>query len=47
MWLMHVSLLHGWLPPTFGAAAFGALVLGVDWLRRTIWHWLASPPPRP
>jgi S-formylglutathione hydrolase FrmB len=40
MWLMHVSLLQGWLPPTLGAAAFGALVLGVDWMRRTIWHWL-------
>ncbi len=37
---MHVSLLHGWLPPTLGAVAVAALVLGVDWLRRTIWHWL-------
>jgi S-formylglutathione hydrolase FrmB len=41
MWLMHVSLLHGWLPPTLGVGALGSLALGVAWLRRAIWQWLA------
>jgi pimeloyl-ACP methyl ester carboxylesterase len=40
MWFLHVSLLHGWLPPTIAVAAWGAVVVGVAWWRRAIWHWL-------
>jgi S-formylglutathione hydrolase FrmB len=39
MWLMHVSLLHGWLPPSVTALAFGLLIVGVAWWRRAAWHW--------
>ena len=41
MWFLHVSLLHGWLPATIAVAAWGAVVVGVAWWRRAIWHWLA------
>ena len=40
MWFLHVSLLHGWLPATIAVAAWGAVVVGVAWWRRAIWHWL-------
>jgi S-formylglutathione hydrolase FrmB len=40
MWFVHGSLLQGWLPATVAVAAWGALVFGVAWWRRAIWHWL-------
>src|SRR4051794_32716243 len=40
MSLMHISLLHGWLPPTMTALAFASLALGVAWWRRPPLHWL-------
>ena len=40
MWFMHLSLLGGWLPATIAAVAWAALVLGVGWWTRALWHWL-------
>jgi S-formylglutathione hydrolase FrmB len=40
MWFMHLSLLGGWLPVTVAAAAWAALVLGVGWWTRALWHWI-------
>ena len=36
----HISLLHGWLTPTLGVLAVGALVAGIAWWRRAAWTWL-------
>ena len=35
----HLSLLHGWLPPTVTALAIASLALGIAWWRRAVWHW--------
>jgi S-formylglutathione hydrolase FrmB len=40
MWFWQVSLLDGWLPSAVAVAAWGALLLGVAWWRRAIWHWV-------
>jgi S-formylglutathione hydrolase FrmB len=40
MWFMDLSLLSGWLPAVVAAVAWGSLVVGVAWWRRTIWHWI-------
>ena len=39
-WFWHLSLLDGWLPVVVAVAAWGALVSGVAWWRRAIWHWV-------
>jgi S-formylglutathione hydrolase FrmB len=40
MWLMHLSLLGGWLPAVVAALAWSALVFGVAWWRRPAWQWI-------
>src|SRR5438105_5800632 len=39
MWFMRLSLLGGWLPALIGVLAWSALVVGVAWWRRAVWHW--------
>lgn len=40
VWLMDLSLLGGWLPAVVVVVACGALLFGVAWSRRALWHWI-------
>jgi S-formylglutathione hydrolase FrmB len=39
--ITHTSLLHGWLPATVAVVAWGCLVFGVAWWRRSATSWAA------